>query len=104
MSIRFSRVSATAGGKAAVFLVGGIPENQNDLQGWESFRSFTEDLKKDDTVIAHIESFLYGDDAPVDATAEEVAYIYVRQSRQSDFLEHRAVKTGETDLVLWLDK
>lgn len=104
MSLRFSRITLSSNEKAAVFLVGGIPENQSDLQGWTAFREFIEDVRKDDAIVAHVETFLYGGEEPVDATPEEVAYIYQRVSMRPDFIEKRTEKCGETDLVIWGEK
>lgn len=104
MSIRFSRVTAMTNDKAAVFLVGGIPESQNDLDSWTAFESFTESLKENEVITSKVETFEYGEDVPVDATPEEIAYFYMRIERDADFIERRTEKTGESEFVLWLKK
>ena len=45
MSLRFSRVNAMTKNKASIFLVGGVPESQADLNCWTAFRAFAEDLE-----------------------------------------------------------
>ena len=104
MSLRFSRVTLTSNEKAAIFLVGGVPESQADLQGWTAFRDFIKDVRKDDAIVAHIETFLYGGEEPVDATPEEVTYMYKRIEMRSDFIEKRTEKCDEHDLIIWIEK
>ena len=104
MSLQFSRVTVKYENKSSTFLVGGVPENQSDLQGWTAFRDFIKDVRKDDATVAHVETFLYGEDEAVKATAEEVAYIYKRISMASDFIEKHTKKDSEYDLLIWVEK
>ncbi len=104
MSLRFSRVSAMTNDKSAIFLVGGVPKNQNDLDGWNAFDSFVQGIPANEAITAHIETFLYGDEAIVDASPEEIAYFYTRIGMRPDFIERRTEKVGESDMVLWLNK
>lgn len=104
MSIRFSRVKAMTEDKAAIFLVGGIPATQADLDCWTSFQTFTEDLSENEVITVSVETFEYGEEEPNDATPEEVAYIYMRQDMRPDFIESRTTKVGESSFVLWLQK
>ena len=104
MSIRFSRVKVMAADKAALFLVGGIPTTQNDLACWTAFQSFSKELEENDCITVSVETFEYGEGEPNDATPEEVAYIYTRESIRPDFIEARTNKTEESSFVLWLNK
>ncbi len=89
---------------SALFLVGGCPTRQADLDGWTAFDSFTEELPANTVITIHVETFLYGDGEVFDASPEEVAYIYQRLGLRPDFIERRTEKVEETDLVLWLNK
>lgn len=104
MSIRFSRITAMTEKASAIFLVGGVPASQADLDGWTAFDSFVEDMPENEVISAHIETFLYGDDEPFDASPEEIAYFYQRIGMRPDFIEARTEKIGETDFVIWLNK
>lgn len=100
MSIRFSRVEAMSGDKAALFLVGGIPNAREDLIGWTAFRLFCEGLEEAAPIMARIEVFEYGEGVPYDATPEEIAYIYMRSKMRADFIEKRTRKTAEFELLV----
>ena len=104
MSIRFSRVKAMTENKASIFLVGGVPQSPADLEGWTAFHAFTEDLKDNAQITVCVETFVYGDGEPNDATPEEVAYIYMRIERRPDFIEARTEKASESEFFMWLDK
>lgn len=104
MSIRFSRISAMTNKASALFLVGGIPATQEDLNGWTAFDSFVEDMPKDEVVTVHVETFVYGEGEVYDATPEEVAYFYQRIEMRPDFIESRTEKIAESDIILWLSK
>ena len=104
MSIRFSRVKAMAQDSAALFLVSGIPTSQEDLDGWSAFDDFAKTRSKDEIITVAVETFEYGEGEPNDATPEEIAYIYMRQSMRPDFIEARTKKTGETAFVIALNK
>ncbi len=100
MSLRFSRVTLYSDGKTTSFLVGGIPTCRQDLQGWTAFESLLRETGRYHTVNAHVESFLYGGEEPVDATPEEVAYIYKRIRMRPGFIESRTEKIGETNFEI----
>lgn len=104
MSIRFSRISAMTEDASALFLVGGCPTQQADLDGWTAFDSFTEELPADTVITIHIETFLYGDGEAFDATPEEIAYFYQRIEMRPDFIEKRTEKKEESEFILWLNK
>ena len=70
MSLRFSRVTLYSVGKTASFLVGGIPKSRADLHGWTVYDNFVSGVPRYTAVNAHVETFLYGGEEPVDATPE----------------------------------
>ncbi len=104
MSVRFSRVKLISKDKAALFLVGGVPQSQDDLEGWTAFQAFSEELTADEPITVCVETFEYGDGEPVDATPEEVAYFYMRCERRPDFIESRSRKAAESEFFMWLKK
>lgn len=104
MSIRFSRVCTLVNSKAAIFLVGGIPTSQNDLNPWTAFQNFAADLHENEAITAKVESFEYGDEEAYDASPEEVAYFYTRIEMQPDFIEDRTRKIGDSAFIFWLSK
>ncbi len=99
MSIRFSRVTAMTSEKAAIFLVGGIPQSAEDLEGWTAFQEFMADIKNR-PVTACVETFTYGEGEAVDATPEEIAYFYKRTEMRSDFIETRTAKVQESEIFI----
>lgn len=44
MALLFSAVTVTANDKKVEFLVGGIPREFSDLEGWTAFERFMEDI------------------------------------------------------------
>ena len=101
MSLRFSRVTLYSDGKTTSFLAGGIPTCRQDLHGWTAFESLLHDTCRYHTVNAHVESFLYGGEEPLDATPEEIVYFYKRIERQPDFIESRTEKICESDFIIF---
>ena len=104
MSIRFSRVTAAAENKATVFLVGGAPTCQRDLDPWTAFRLFTRDLSANECISVVVETFEYGEEEPFEATSEEIAYIYMREDRRPGFIDTRTKKSSENSFFLSLRK
>ena len=100
MSVRFSRVKMKSGEKTDLFLVGGVPCSQKDLEGWTAYKSFCEGLDKDAPLSVSVETFEYGEGEAFDATPEEVAYFYLRSEKRPDFIEARTKKTAEYALLL----
>lgn len=62
MALLFSAVTVTANDKKVEFLVGGIPREFSDLEGWTAFERFMEDISEDTTVKVHAEArqYVYG--------------------------------------------
>lgn len=91
--IIFSKIKANAksGGDIYKGLVSGIPYNLTDLEGWKDFELFLAGLD-DDFVEVEVQVFGYGEGETVQATPEEVAYMYMRLKMRPDFLETRCNK------------
>lgn len=86
MALLFSAVTATANEQEVEFLVGGIPREYDDLEGWTAFENFMEDLDEETTVSVHAEAYLYGEEETHKATPEEVAYFMMRIKQDETFL------------------
>ena len=54
MALLFSAVTVTANDKKVEFLVGGIPREFSDLEGWTALERFMEDISEDTTVKQNI--------------------------------------------------
>ena len=104
MSVRFSRVTAMVNDKAAVFLVGGVPSSQKDLNSWTAFEEFTSELRENTAITVNVEVFAYGEGDIYDATPEEIAYFYKRIEMRPDFIETRTEKLESTEFFMWLEK
>lgn len=89
MALLFSSVTMTANGGQAKFLVGGVPRNCEDLEGWSTYERFLVNIDKEADVSIQVESYLYGDEEIHTATPEEVAYFVKRQEMDSDFIQDR---------------
>ena len=100
MSLRFSRATLYSEGKTTSFLVGGIPQRESDLAGWIAYRDFISIIPGCKSIKVRVATFLYGGEEPVDATPEEVAYIYERIRMRPDFIDARTKKIGETDFEI----
>ena len=100
MSLRFSRVTLYSEGTNTSFLVGGIPQKESDLEVWTGYRDFINIIPGYKRIKVWVATFLYGGEEPVDATPEEVAYIYERIKMRKDFIDTRTRKIGETDFEI----
>ena len=65
---------------------------ENTLNGWRAFQDSIKNARKDDCAAAHAKTYLYGGEKMVDATPEEVAYMYKRIEMRPDFSEKRTQK------------
>ncbi len=101
MSVCFSRVKLVSADRAAIFLVGGVPASQKDLNGWKAYDAFRENL--DAPATAYVEAFEYGEGERYDATPEEVAYIYMRSEKRPGFIEARTRKLSESQFRIGAD-
>lgn len=94
MALLFSKVLLTQDGtkESTTFLMGGIPESIDDMQNWTAFQAFMQCVSKGKPIKADVTAYLYGEQEPVVATPEEVAYIMMRIERRMDFLEARCLQ------------
>ena len=51
-------------------------------------------------IMARVKFFLYGVEDPFDATPETIAYFYQCIRMRPDFIEKRAKKHGDSDLII----
>ena len=86
MALLFSKVTATAEEKCVEFLVGGIPREYDDLEGWTAFDELIDGIDEETEISVHTESYLYGGEETYDASPEEVAYFIKRMERDDKFL------------------
>ncbi len=100
MALLFSAVTVTANDHEVEFLVGGIPREYDDLEGWTAFDNFMEDLDEDTEVSVHAEAYLYGEGETVKATPEEIAYFMKRIEMRSDFLSTRCDNIEDNDFTI----
>lgn len=100
MALLFSAVTATAKDQSVEFLVGGIPREFDDLEGWTAFDNFVEDLGEETEIAIHTESYLYGEGETVKATSEEIAYFMKRIDMKPDFLASRCDNIEDSDFTV----
>lgn len=97
MALLFSAVTVTANDKKVEFLVGGIPREFSDLEGWTAFERFMEDISEDTTVKVHAEANIYGGEEIVKATPEEIAYFMKRIEMDENFISSRCQNIDKVD-------
>lgn len=100
MALLFSAVTATANDQEVEFLVGGIPREFDDLEGWTAFDRFIEDIDEETEVSVRAEAYIYGEGESVRATPEEVAYIMKRMDMKADFLSSRCDNIESVDFTI----
>ena len=103
MAILFSVVTMTSGEAESRFIVGGIPRIKNDLKGWTAYEEFMRKIDEASEVNIQGKIYLYGDGEFVNATVEEVAYMYERIKRREDFLRTRCQYWNDTEFKLIYD-
>ena len=86
MSLLFSAVTVTAGNQQSEFLMGGIPRDSDDLEGWTAFDELMETTEEGTEVEVHAEVYTYGGEETVKATPEEIAYLKMRSEADENFL------------------
>lgn len=99
MAVLFSAVTltATSRGELLEFLVGGIPRNYEDLEGWSAFDIYLENIDEDMDISIHADAYLYGEGESFRATPEEVAYMYKRIEDNPNFLNDRCQLIDKVD-------
>lgn len=89
MALLFSKVTVDAEDKQTEFLVGGIPREYDDLEGWTAFDELIGDIDEETEIGVHAEAYLYGGEETYKASLEEVAYFMKRIEHDDKFLsEH----------------
>ena len=99
MALLFSAVTVTANDLEVEFLVGGIPREFDDLEGWTAFDNFMEDIDEETEVSVHAKAYLYGGEDTYKATPEEVAYLMKRIEMDDTFLS-RCDNIEDVDLTI----
>lgn len=99
MALLFSAVTITANGEETELLVGGIPREYDDLEGWTFFDYFMEDIGEEAEVSVHAEAYLYGDGETVQASPEEVAYLTIRKDNDDRFLADHCDNIEDVDFT-----
>lgn len=74
MALLFSAVTVTANDQEVEFLVGGIPREFDDLEGWTAFDNFMEDINEETEVSVHAKAYLYGGEETYKATEIQQMY------------------------------
>ena len=82
MALLFSVLTMKSGEAESRFLVGGIPRIKNDLKGWTAYEEFMRKIYGASEIKVEGKIYLYGDGEFVNATVEEVAYMYERIKRR----------------------
>lgn len=88
MALLFSKVTMTGDGYETEFLVGGIPREYEDLEGWCAADDFLEDLENESDIQVHADAYIYGEGETVRATPEEIAYFMKPIDMNPDFLSN----------------
>jgi len=97
MALLFSKVTMAGDGYDTEFLVGGIPREYDDLEGWCAADDFLENLENESDVQVHVEAYVYGEGEAVRATPWEVAYFMKRIDMNPDFLSNRCTNIEEVN-------
>lgn len=100
MALLFSAVTVTAGNDETDFLVGGIPKEYDDLEGWSFFDNFIENIREETDVAVHTESYLYGEGETVTAIPEEIAYFMKRMEADDRFLPDHCSHIENADFTI----
>lgn len=97
MALLFSAVTVTAGNNEAEFLVGGIPREYGDLEGWTAFDKLMEETKPGTDVSVHVEAYTYGGEETYRASPAEVAYFMKRMEHDPSFLSEHCDNIEDAD-------
>ena len=86
MALLFSKVTVTAGNDAVGFLVGGIPKEYDDLEGWNEFDDFLKYISEETEVLVHAEAYLYGNGETSEASYSDILWFSSRLKSGRSFL------------------
>lgn len=87
MALLFSAVTVTADSNEEEFIIGGIPREKEDLEGWSLFEEFLDGVDDGTSVEVKAEVYLYGRGEADAATPEDVAYIMLCLGNDECFLQ-----------------
>ena len=96
MALLFSAVTVTAGEDEIELLVGGIPREYDDLEGWSEFDDLMYFISEETEVSVRAEAYLYGEGESMRATPEEIDDLMQRMKDDTGFLNLFTEKTGTT--------
>lgn len=100
MALLFSAVTVTANNEQIKLLVGGIPSDYDDLEGWSDFDDFMESVYDETDVTVHAEFYLYGEGETVKATPEEIVYLIKRIMDDDNFLTGHCDNIEDKDFTI----
>lgn len=89
MSLQFTKVNATCGGRSAEFLTMGTPKERYELEGYTAFEDFMNTVPDEADIEVSCIPYTYGEGVPVIASIEEVAYLTMRMQGDQNFLDKR---------------
>ncbi|MCZ9313484.1 MAG: hypothetical protein O0V67_08895 [Methanocorpusculum sp.] len=102
MALLFSAVRVTADSNEAEFLVGGIPREYEDLEGWTAFDNFIEETDAETEVSVHVEAAPYGGEGTYTASPPEEPYFMKRMERDPAFLSEHCDNIEDADFsFIW---
>jgi hypothetical protein len=70
MAIMFSKVTMRDDYNESEFLVGGFPQEADDLEGWTAYHEFLDEITEDTVVNVRAQAFLYGEGETVAAQSK----------------------------------
>ena len=94
MALLFSAVTVTAGEDEIELLVGGIPREYDDLEGWSEFDDLMCFISEETEVSVRAEAYLYGEGESMRASPEEIDDLMQRMKDDTGFLNLFTEKTG----------
>ena len=86
MALLFSAVTVTAGEDEIELLVGGIPREYDDLEGWSEFDDLMYFISEETEVSVCAEAYLYGEGESMRASPEEINDLMQRMKDDTGFL------------------
>ena len=86
MALLFSAVTVTAGEDEIELLVGGIPREYDDLEGWSEFDDSMYFISEETEVSVRAEAYRYGEGESMRASPEEINDLMQRMKDDTGFL------------------
>ena len=88
MAIMFSKVTMRDDYNESEFLVGGFPQEADDLEGWTAYHEFLDEITEDTVVNVRAQAFLYGEGETVKAPEAPAAPAGMLCLREYGLLRH----------------